>query len=103
MNVSLISGNSYPDTDLYAHIGGTLDGNHVFPVIDGQISTYYLTTSLTVPAGVTATLEPGTVLRSATGDRDIYVDGRLEATDATIQLVRRQSNKISQLEVAPGS
>ncbi len=86
-NVSGVSGNTFTAEDPVVHVQGGLDVDKTFEVIDGQVSVYQLTDDLTVAAGATLTLGDGATLRSPDAYHDIFIDGRLEGSSASIELL----------------
>jgi len=69
---------------LLSDVGGHITTDTVW---NNTAEPYRLTQPLFVDPGVTLTLAPGVTLRSDAYYNDLYVDGRLESTGATLELL----------------
>jgi len=86
VDTSEVTGNTHESSDPWIQISGTLDASRMLGVIDTVLGNYRLGGNLTLASGATLTLAPGVALRSDSSSHGIFVDGRLEATDATVGL-----------------
>ncbi len=80
-----ISGNTFDSADPWVEIEGALDASRTLGLIDGVLGQYRLRNPLKIVSGVTLILASGVTIQSR--DYDIFVEGRLEATNATIGLL----------------
>lgn len=101
-DVSVMQNNTYEGSGPFALVESTLNTSVSFGVIDGVIDNYRLSEDLVIASGATLSLEPGIALTSGSNDYDIFVDGRLEATDAKIGLFGSYFSGYTQLEVRSG-
>ena len=99
LNVDNVNGNTFTATFPWVYVRGNLDSDERFRVIDGKVRGYLLSGDLLVVSGATLTLEPSVLVRSDNYTYDILVEGRLEGTNATIELRQKVTTNPAELNV----